>query len=591
MKISVRRPRVWKPEIVGRARREFRGVLEGQGRNLMFAVATSLLATAVELLKPWPIQFVVDHILPSTKVAKMSNWLVWTKQFDVGVQLIGACAAIAILAWLGGQFALTSEIRTAEIGRKVTSRLRRRAFEHIHRLPMEFHFKERSGDLLIRMTADISMVRDVVFSTWMALIGPGLVCLGTMVIMLFVDYRLALLTLLPLPIMIFRVKRSSRRLTALVREQRKKEGEAASLAGESLRQIRTIKTYGAEERMARRFVKDSRSADRANVAATRLAGGQARMSQFLTGIGLGVMIWVGTRLVFSGDLTTGQLLVMISYGRSLYKPMRRVSNEGTKFGKALACTERLLDILARRPEEIGRGERVDRLSGDLVFRNVLFTYGGERPALRDLSLEIPEGALTVISGPNGSGKSTTLNLLLRLFEPSQGTIEIGGRSIGSFELESYRRAIAYVPQDIQLFAGTLKENILFGRPDADDDEVVAAAKAAMAHDFIEKLPSGYDTDIGEAGALLSGGEARRVMLARAALRDGGLLVLDEPFASLDPGSREIVARALRSIAKGRTTIVIHHGETAAISPDLEFRLADGRCAECIRHTVRAGDFA
>jgi ATP-binding cassette, subfamily B, bacterial len=548
----------------------FRPALRGQGSGLAATLGLTVLVTLFELLKPWPIKIVLDRVLIPRSGS--GGFIGLTPQMT----LLAAAVATLAISLLLGTLSVRSTVTAAQVGRKVTVRIRRQVFAHLHRLALPFHHSSFSGDLLVRLMGDVNMIRDALFASWINILGRALLFVGTTAVMLMLEPWLALLALYPLPLLGLELRRSSRRLKDVTRKQRRHEGDAASFAAETLRQIRVVKAYAGEERATDAFARDSRSGERAGVTAARIAAHMERMTEILTGAGLAMVLFVGANWVLAGRLTAGELIVFMSYARSLYKPLRKVSNEGARLSKASACAERVLEVLRQEPEDFGRGRPAPSFRGDIEFRNLRYRYRRGAEALRGVSFSVPAGSLGLISGPNGSGKSTLLSVLLRLYTPDGGEILVDGAPVGSYRLDSYRNRFAYVPQDAQLFGATIRENILYGRPDASDAEVVEAAREALFHEVVLRLPGGYDAVLGENGATLSGGEARRLMLARAAVRDARILLLDEPLAGLDPEARSLVARAIRRIAAGRTALAVSHGTDEELDPDLIVRLADGR---------------
>jgi ATP-binding cassette, subfamily B, bacterial len=551
------------------AYRTFRPALAGQRRGMVLALLLALGVTALELARPWPTKVLFDQIL----MAPPGQRGVLSLSPTLSVALVATAVVGTSLAV--GWLTMRSTVFAAEVGRKVTTRVRRQIFEHLHRLDLPFHQSTQSGDLLIRVMGDVNLLRDALFGSWLALAERGALFVGMAIVLFLLDPTLAVCALLPLPILAFGLGRSSTRLRAATKKQRRREGDAAAYAVESLRQVHLIKAYAREQEAARAFSEQVGAGERAGLKAARIAAQMARLTEAMTGIGLGLVIFVGAQRVLAGALTAGDLLVATSYARTLYKPLRRISREGGRLAKASAGADRVLDVLRREPEKVGLGVEAGPLRGDILFDDVHYRYPGGSEALCGISFSLPPGTLAVLAGPNGSGKSTTLALLLRLFERQRGSILVDGRAVEAYELHSFRSCFAYVPQEVQLFGGTIRENILYGRPEASDEEVEAAARAALIHDVVCAMPAGYDTVLSEGGGGLSGGQARRLMLARAALRDASIVILDEPLAGLDPDARALVSVAVRLIAAGRTTLVVSHGPSHELGPDVVLHLADG----------------
>jgi len=555
------------------ASRTFRPALVGQRKTLLASLVLALAATAAELLKPWPIKVLFDEVLIVDEGARL-RWNLSPDRFAAGL-----AASVAAIALVSATLNARASVLTAEASRKVTTRVRRDLFEHLHRLEMPYHVSARSGDLLVRLMGDVNLLRDGLVSSWLALAEQGALFIAMVVVLVIIDPWLALGALAPMPLLAFQLQRSSTTLRKVTRRQRRKEGDAAAFAAETLRQVRVVKAYAREAETAKRFAEQTGSGEKAAVKAARITARMSSLTETMSGLGLALVLYIGTRRVISGELTPGDLIVATTYARLLFKPLRRISREGGRLAKASSGAERLLEVMRQTPETSGDGREVEVFRGDVSFRDVTCRYDGATDALRGLSFDLSEGTFALMNGPSGSGKSTALAVLLRLTTPASGSVLIDGVDQREYELHSYRRSFAYVPQEIELFSGTIRENILYGCPDASDLKVEDAARRALLHDVIVMFPDGYETVLGENGARLSGGQARRLMIARAAISKGTVLVFDEPLAGLDPESRILVAAAVRSSAAGRTTIVVHHGESGGFEPDVVLHIEDGRLDE------------
>ena len=551
--------------------------LEGQKPLLALGAGASLVLTAFELLRPWPIKVILDHVL----IPRGKNPPAWFQTDDRETILLLASLAMVLIPFCLGLLNRISQVSLAQVGRKVTTRVRRMVCEHVQLLPLSYHHNSKTGDLLMRVMGDVNMVRDILFSGWVSLVQRVLVFLATFGLMLWISPWMALLALLPLPLLFWSVKRSGGEMKDAVSKQRKKEGSAAALASELFSQIRGIKAFGAERRSARIFGSLSRSGEKAGVKATRIASMASLQAECATGAGLAAMMLLGSHQVLGGEISAGSLILMLSYARALYKPLRKLSRDGIRLAKAAACADRLFEVLDLPPESSTGKRRAPVFRGNIRFEGVSFAYGDQPPALVDATFDVAPGSLCVLKGKNGSGKSTTLSLLLRLFKPGRGRILVDGEEAEQFDLDSWRERFACVPQDTLLFSGTLEENILFGRPDASPECVQEALRATGLGDVVDSLPDGLATDIGESGNKLSGGQQRLVSLARAAIRSSPILVLDEPLEGLDPKARLRVAKAIRAIANGRTTLVVSHTSVDDIEPDQVIEIRDGITVECV----------
>ena len=475
-----------------------------------------------------------------------------------------------------GVFNVFQSVQIGQISRKATTRIRLRVFEQLHRLDLSEHQSRYSGDLMVRLMGDVNMVRDLLFTSWLTLLSRAGLIIGTATMFCLMDWRLFTLVLIPLPALWVGVGKSSRKVREAASKQRRREGAVASIAAESLRQLRVVKAFTAESRMLAQFSHSARGAERAQLVSTRAAAQMERLTEILGGLSTALVLAFGAARVQSGLLTPGELTVAVAYARTLYKPIRKVSGEGARLAKATVCANRVVDLLDLPAESPTAGIECPPLDGTITFLGVSHHYNDGRPSLRNLSLHLRAGSLLVIKGENGAGKSTLLSLLLRLYKPSGGKIFVDGIDISTLQLNSYRSQISYVPQELALFGCSIRDNITYGKPDATDEEVARAAEQALFTPVVDGLPQGYDTILDENGASLSGGQARRLMLARAALRDASILLLDEPLAGLDPGTQATVAAAIRRVAHGRTTLIVHHGDSSQIAPDYVVELQAGQ---------------
>lgn len=571
MKVRARRTVDVDPSDLRRAWKTFSPALGGQRLQITTTLLLALTATALELLKPWPITWVIDALTaplidpPAARLATGDSPPV-EGPVAMGPIVVFAAIAVAIPALLG--FAREQlHLGVAKVSRKATVRIRSDVFEHIQRLELSEHQRHYSGDLVVRLMGDVNMIRDLLFPSWVNVVSRGSVLIGGSVVFAIVDWRLFLVALIPLPLLWVSLERTSTAVKSAAGKSRRKEGAIASTAAESIRQVGLIKAFSAEGRTSDAFRSTARSAERATMAAARHSARMVRLTEILTGGGVALVLILGATRVRAGILTPGELVLAMSYTTMIYKPIRRLTGEGARIAKATACALRVLDLLEQPAEDAASGDVVTDLNGDIEFLDLGHSYHDGRTSLRNFNARISAGSLTAIVGENGTGKSTLLSLLLRLHQPTTGKILIGGRPIDSLQLGGYRDQIAYVPQELALFGGTIRDNIAFGSPSATDDEITCAAAAALLVPVLERLPDGLDTVLDEDGSSLSGGQARRVMLARAAVRDASILVLDEPLTGLDPEARNTVARAIKNIARGRTTMVIHHGDLDELDPD------------------------
>jgi len=548
------------------------------------ALAAALVLGAVvalaELARPWPVQLIFDQVLVPRAHAPHPLGIDLT-----GMPLpaaVGAAAfGVLLVSALGGLAAYAQTIVLAEVGQRVVARIRRDLFRHLLRLPVTFHSGRRSGDLLMRLTGDIVLLRELVVSALLDGAGSLLLLAGTLALMAWLDPILTLLSLAVTPLVAFAGAALGARIRRAVRRARTREGALSGSAGEALGAIAVVQAFGADRAEDDRFSRENRSGLRSGLKAARAEALLARTLDLLTAAGAGVTLAAGTWSVTRGDLTPGGLLVFLAYQRSLYKPIRRLARMTARTARAAACGERVIEIL-ETPVPIADAKDArpcPALRGHVRFEHVTVRYPRGDVALAGLNAEIPAGAMVLVRGHSGAGKSTLGALLPRLIDPTRGAVRFDGVDIRSYTLESVRRRVAVVFQDSVLMGFSLRDNIRMGRPEASDAEVEAAAARAGVSEFAARLPDGLDTRVGERGAELSGGQRQRVAIARAALRDAAILVLDEPFAHLDAANRRHVSESLRALCAGRTTFMIAHDEARDWPADLELHLAEGRLIE------------
>jgi ABC-type multidrug transport system fused ATPase/permease subunit len=391
--------------------------------------------------------------------------------------------------------------------------------------------------------------------------------------------------------MAFVVGRYTRQIREAARAQRKREGNIAARAGEAISQIAVVKAFTREEDEGRSFAVETRAVLSAGVRAGRIEAAMQRGVEMFVAVGTGLVLWLGAHRVFTRTLSPGDLLVFTAYLKQMYRPIREIAGLINRTSKAQACAERVADILESEPETVERPGAIAAPSfqGALRFENVGLAYRPGAWAVRHVTFSVPAGARVAVIGPTGSGKSTLAGMVPRFHDPQEGALLVDGQDIRHFTLRSVREQVSLVLQEPMLFGGSIRENIAYGKANASEEEIVAAARAAFIHDFIQGLPDGYETRIAERGATLSGGQKQRLSVARAVLRNAPLLVLDEPTSGLDPDAESAVHLALHRLMKGRTTLLITHRMASAATADLIVVLEEGRVVGLGRHPELLGE--
>jgi ATP-binding cassette, subfamily B, bacterial len=572
------KPRTRLRETILRYLREVRG-------DLVLAALCMLGFTVTELLWPWPLKIVFDHVLldrPITgRLAILGPILTWQK----GTVLVVLCAAMLALAILGGTLAYSQIFITTRIGFQLVSRLRRELFWQLQRLSLGFHTRERSGELLTKVTSDTVVLRDV-FADWaLMLVAHLLTIVGMIVVMTMMKPALSLAVIATIPVLVFTLAHQFGRTKKNARAQRRKEGVVAAKLGEILTSVPLVQAFGRERFEQERFDADNEQVLEESIKTARMDAASTRSAELVSAIGIVIVVLLGSREVLAGRMAPGDVLIFLGYATNLYRPMRGIAKLTTRFSKAAVSAERISEILQMEPEISDRPGAVvaSRLRGEIAVRNLSFGYAEGPDVLHDVSFTIAPGQRVALVGGSGAGKSTILNLLLRLYEPRSGSITIDGVDVRDYQRESLRGEIGIVLQDALLLGASIRENIAYGRPDATHEEIEDAARKANAHDFIAALPNGYQTVIGERGVTLSGGQRQRISLARAIIKRPSILILDEPTAAVDSESERMIRQAIDRLQGGKTMIVIAHRLSFIRDSDLILVLEGGRIREQGRH--------
>ena len=528
---------------------------------LTLAFIAVLGETATDVLEPWPIKIVVDSLLQHKKlpgwIGHIVGGLFGQDQIAVLNFAVGAVAAIAIV---GAVSSYIEKYLTTSVSQWVTHDLRRTLYGHIQRLSLAEYDEARTGDLISRVTSDILSVQDFVQSALLGLLVNILTLTGMIGVMFYINWKFTLIALSIAPALGVVVYSFTRRIKKSSRAVRKKESELTSVVQEVLTSIRVVKAFAREDYEQARFETQSLENVETALEARSLKAKLSPIVEVIVAAGTCLVLGYGARLVMGGKLSAGVLIVFLLYLGKMYKPMRELSKMTDTISKAMVGYERIQEVLEieSRVRDLPGARRAPKFKGKIEFDHVSFSYDGENQILKDISLTIEPGQVAALVGPSGTGKTTVISLIPRFYDPVSGTLKIDGQDIRKYTLKSVREQISFVLQDTLLFRATIWENIAYGKPDASRSEIMKAAELANAHEFIEKMPEGYDTMVGERGVLLSGGQRQRIAIARAVIRDTPILILDEPTSGLDAASEQSVIEALDRLMKGRTSLLIAH---------------------------------
>ncbi|MCV2894287.1 ABC transporter transmembrane domain-containing protein [Lentibacter sp. XHP0401] len=489
-------------------------------------------------------------------------------------------AAIGIAALL----ALGTGLRYAlvtRLGERVVADIRKAVFDRVIGLSPSFYEKVMTGEILSRITTDTTLIQSVIGSSVSVALRNVLIFFGGMILMLFTSAKLTGLVLLIVPLVIVPIMTLGRKLRKLSRENQDWIAASSGQASETLGAVQTVQSF-AQERVVRRQFSEvtEKSYDVAKERITVRAIMTVAV-MFLVFAGVVGVLWIGTRDVRAGEMSSGALVQFVIYAVMVAGGVAALSEIWGELQRAAGATERLVELL-KATDQVNDPDKAQPcpkpLHGDVRFEGVGFTYPSrpDRAALDAVSLEVKPGETVAFVGPSGAGKTTVMQLIQRFYDPQEGRITLDGVDLRDMLREDFRSKIAVVPQDPVIFAGSARDNIRFGRPDASDDEVEAAAKAAAAHEFIEALSEGYDTKLGERGVMLSGGQKQRVAIARAILRDAPILLLDEATSALDAESERAVQEAVERLSADRTTLIVAHRLATVKKADRIVVMEDGR---------------
>jgi ATP-binding cassette subfamily B protein/subfamily B ATP-binding cassette protein MsbA len=535
------------------------------------------------LLQPWPLKVLVDNVL---RGRPLHGFLLGLFQALPGAHTrdallmwtIAATVVIFLLTWGSGVMASWAAIR---FGSQVSYDVAGDLFAHLQRLSLRFHSRHGIGSSIRRITSDSGAVATIIQEGGLPAISAIATLVAMLVVMLALDLQLTLLALAVIPLMALIVRRYSAPMTERSYDQQEAEGDFYETIEQTLTGIAVVHAYGGEAAADARLRANTERIMRATV---RMTWAQTRFSLLLgavTALGTAAVIWVGAGQVLAGTISLGTILVFVSYLGSLYSPVHDVSHSSATISEALGSALRVVEVLdAPADVEDGPGAvTLEEVRGEVSVEGVTFGYEAGRPVLDGVSFSASPGEVVAVVGPTGAGKTTLVGLLPRFFDPDHGRVLLDRRDVRELRLRQVRDSVSLVLQESFLFPFSIAENIAYGRPGATRQEIVEAARAANAHEFVSRLADGYDTVVGERGATLSGGERQRVAIARALLKNAPVLILDEPTSALDAETERSLLQALDRLMAGRTTVIIAHRLSTIRRAHQILVLRDGRIVE------------
>ena len=539
------------------------------------ALAQVGLISALELLKPWPLQIVVDSVLGGKPVA-------WAGlgRLPAPALLAVATLGLVVIYVLLGVMAVWNNYTTISIGQGMVNDLRSRFYAHLQRLSLSFHARAGVGDLIYRVTADTYAIQTLAMNGLFPILSAALLLGGMLVVMLRLDLLLTAVACAVGPLLLAGVVLVNRHVTAAAIEMRERESEVYQIVQRNLSAIKVVQAFSREGVEHRRFVAGSRASLRSGLRLYTLQTAYGAATNVLIAVGTAGVLWFGAHQVWSGRLSVGEMIVFVSYLAALYAPINSIVQTYGLIQGARAGVVRVFAVLDAEPAVRDGSDRLpEPVRGEVEFRDVSFSYPDGAQALHGIALRVAPGECVAVVGPTGAGKSTLVSLVPRFYDANAGQVLIDGVDVRRLRCAELRSQVSMVLQPPIVFPVSIHDNIAYGRPEAARAEVEAAARVAQAHEFIARLPQGYDTVIGEQGATLSEGERQRLTIARAVLRQAPILILDEPTSSVDVTTEASIMDGLERFIAGRTTFVIAHRLSTVRKADRILVLVQGAVVE------------
>ena len=548
----------------------------------------SFLSTPLTLLNPIPLKIVVDSVLGSRPLP-----LFLAKLLPAGAERTSSAALLLVagffvlIALFKQVSDLTFSLLRTYTGEKLVLSFRARLFRHVQQLSLSYHDEKGVSDSIYRIQYDAPAIQWIAVDSVIPLITSGVTLLAMIYVMGRIDWQLAMVALTVAPLLFFISQIYSNKLKIRWREAKDLESSALAVVQEVLSSVRVVKAFVQEDREQGRYVDRAGKNLREQIRLSLVGGSFGLIVGLALAVGTAVVLYLGARHVQSGIISLGELILVMSYLALLYTPLQTISKSAASLQGSLVSAERAFALLDEAPEvkEKPHARPLLRARGEVVFENVSFAYNPERPALQNICFAVPPGARVGIAGTTGAGKSTLASLLLRLYDPGSGRILLDGVDLTDYKLRDLRNQFAVVLQEPVLFSTSLAENISYARPEASETEIMVAAKAANAHEFIIRMPQAYRTQVGERGVQLSGGERQRISLARAFLKDAAILILDEPTSSVDVKTETAILEAMERLMRGRTTFMIAHRLSTLEICDVRLQLEAGQLVSSVHYSA------
>jgi subfamily B ATP-binding cassette protein MsbA len=554
-------------------------------------------SAALSVVMPWPLKYIVDHVIGGQPFTDpFGQAFAGLLGNDAHMLAAGFGALMVLIAVFAGLFSFAQAYLQGIVQLRTIFRLRSDAFAHIQALSLRFHDRSCTGELISRVNSDAERVMETLVSSCGDLLVNLFRLLSISAVMFWVNWRLAFVALVYVPLLLLLLQTLRHHIKSAARTARAEEGQMLSVSFETITSIRAVQAFGRETTEQQRFDQHGTARMVAELHTRRWEALFSPIVDIFKAVGTAAIVWFGVTQIAANQLTVGEMLIFLSYLATFYEPLQKFSKLASALQKAAVSGARIAELLDEDTviRDTPNARDLKQATGEITFEKVNFGYENDRVVLCNVTFNALPGQTIGLVGHTGAGKSTIANLLLRFYDVSKGHILLDGIDIRKIRLHDLRQQIALVTQEPILFASSIRDNIAYGRPDASMNAIIAAARAANAHEFISDLPDGYDTVIGERGATLSGGQRQRIAIARAILCDAPILILDEPTAALDAKAEHEVMTALEQLMKGRTTLIIAHRLATIRHADTILVFRNGKIVERGRHDTlvrRNGHYA
>jgi len=542
-----------------------------------------LVQTVMSLAAPWPLKIVIDTVIGNRRQPEWINWLLTMLGGAAHKGHIAVAAAIAtvLIAVVTGAAMYAVSYFTESLSQSIGNDLRMRLYSHLQELSLAYYDTTRVGTILSTLTSDVQTIQSFASTATLNIVTNTLTVVGMIVVMLLCRWDFTLIAVAVTPLLFLFVLRVNKAVRTAVREVRTHQSDLTAILQEGLQSIQVVQAFGREDHQAAQVRAASMNTVMAWLNARRVSSLLSPIVGMAIALCTGLVLWRGSLLILAGTMTVGALTVFLAYLAKFFQPIRDLAQMTNTIAQVSVAFERVVALMDTDKviPETATPTDPSQLRGEIIFNHVAFGYDPELPVLRDISVTIKPGEMVGIVGATGCGKSTIASLIPRFRDPDAGGITIDGVDVRDYALRKLRAQIGFVLQDTVLLRGTVRDNIGFGRPDATEDEIVEAAKLANAHEFITRMPNGYDSVVGDRGMTLSGGQRQRIGIARALIRDNPILILDEPTAALDAESEHLVVEALERLVAGRTVIAIAHRLSTLRNADKIIVVEDGVVSE------------